>query len=83
MADLVDFVDPVDENFICGICEGILVKPMCCREGHSYCESCINRWLSEKPECPVDRSRLTLETLTYMRPLENVRLPVRKQALFA
>ena len=60
--DADEFVEPVNENFICGICEGVLVKPMCCREGHSYCEGCIDRWLTEKPECPVDRSGLTKET---------------------
>ena len=73
MADLADFVEPVNDNFICGICEGVLVKPMCCREGHSYCEGCITRWLAEKQECPVDRSRLTRKTLTNNRPLDSVR----------
>ena len=73
MADLADFVEPVNENFICGICEGVLVKPMCCREGHSYCEGCITRWLAQKQECPVDRLHLTREALTNNRPLDSVR----------
>ena len=72
--DFDEFVEPVNENFVCGICEGVVVKPMCCREGHSYCEGCINRWLTEKSECPVDRSRLTKENLYHNRPLENVNI---------
>lgn len=70
--ELNEFEEPVNPALMCGICEGVLVKPMCCREGHSYCEGCICRWLMEKPECPVDRSRLTKDSLTYNRPLETV-----------
>ncbi len=71
--DTEEFVDPVNENFLCGICEGVLIRPMCCKEGHSYCHGCITPWLAQKAECPMDRSRLTEATLTHNRSLENVR----------
>lgn len=73
--EVEDFIiQPISRNFICVICESVLVKPMCCHEGHSYCNACIRTWLSLKNVCPVDRGSLTQENLTYNRPLENVSL---------
>ena len=73
-----DFVRPLDidrdADFFCVICLDVLVKPMCCRQGHSYCDACIQLSLNTKSVCPVDRCRLTKKMLTYNRPLENVAL---------
>ncbi len=75
--EVEEFLLPLDSDqnadFFCVICLGVLVKPMCCREGHSYCDACIQLSLHIKSECPVDRCRLTKKMLTYNRPLENVR----------
>ena len=74
MTEVEDFTQRLNSNFICVICEGVLVKPMCCREGHSCCDTCIRTWLATKSECPVDRGLLTVATIFRNRPLENVRI---------
>lgn len=68
--DQDEFLEAVNDVMKCVICADVLVKPMCCGAGHAFCNGCIARWLAEKPECPVDRSRLTAEFLSYNRPLE-------------
>ncbi len=71
--DADEFVQtPVQPCFMCGICEGVLVKPRCCKEGHNYCEGCITQWLAQNPKCPIDRSSLTVQTLVNNRGLEEV-----------
>ena len=52
------------EEFICGICLAVFVKPMvteCC--GQTYCFECISDWLLSNPTCPNDRKRLTMDKL--------------------
>ena len=72
MAEVEDFLLPLDPDFMCAICEGVLVKPMCCREGHPYCDECIQTWLINKSECPMKCGPLIPEMLSYNRPLEKV-----------
>ena len=52
------------EEFICGICQDVLNKPVvtqCCRQ--SYCRQSITEWLTDQNTCPNDRSSLTPEGL--------------------
>jgi len=62
----------VDEEFLCGICQELMVQPRCCVEGHSYCEVCIQKWLQTCQICPVDREPLNKATLTKNRPVDNM-----------
>jgi hypothetical protein len=62
----------IDEEFICGICQELMLFPSCCVEGHSWCKSCIETWLVTSKTCPSDRSVLTLQTLGRNRIVENV-----------
>ena len=51
--------DEEGEDTACGIClESILGKSclMLPRCGHIFHEGCINKWRSQKPECPVCRT---------------------------
>ncbi len=72
--DADEFVLPVPSHFMCCVCQGVLVKPRCCKEGHNYCVLCITQWLAQNPQCPVDRLSLTVQTLGNNRALEEVRL---------
>ena len=40
------------------ICEGVLLQPMSCTNGHSYCRDCITARM-EKPECQIIESMLS------------------------
>jgi hypothetical protein len=71
--DTEEFNVAVPDEYICGICHNVMIKPVCCREGHSWCESCIGQWLQKNDTCPVGREQLNQETLTRLRPFEMVR----------
>jgi hypothetical protein len=60
------------EEFLCGICQELMLQPVCCVEGHSWCQSCIQEWLDLNETCPVDRQPLVSSTLARNRPLETV-----------
>ena len=56
---LVDISEQELEEFTCGICREIFIKPTvtkCCRQ--TYCLDCIQLWLSSHNTCPNDRSLL-------------------------
>jgi hypothetical protein len=48
------FIGGADEEFLCGICLDILHHPhSCCKEGHTYCLTCITDALKSKKQCPT------------------------------
>ena len=53
------FVQPVDENFNCAICNDVAREPMLCNHDHLFCADCICTWLQYKSTCPIDRRELT------------------------
>ena len=60
----VTITDEQREDFMCGICLGILNDPFaakCCKQ--LYCYDCINEWLTCSTTCPYDRSALRKEDL--------------------
>ena len=69
---VADVVGEVDEELLCGICTEVLHEPHCCREGHTFCKGCITTSLDKKKTCPIDREKLTAETLSRVRPVENM-----------
>lgn len=48
------FIEPIDEYFICTICTGVLHNPCDLKCGHMFCISCLTRSekISGKTECP-------------------------------
>eukprot|EP00467_Chlorarachnion_reptans_P004979 CAMPEP_0114525196 /NCGR_PEP_ID=MMETSP0109-20121206/22282_1 /TAXON_ID=29199 /ORGANISM="Chlorarachnion reptans, Strain CCCM449" /LENGTH=495 /DNA_ID=CAMNT_0001706735 /DNA_START=77 /DNA_END=1561 /DNA_ORIENTATION=- len=66
-----NFVNPVDENFVCSICSNVLLKPHSCKKGHVFCYQCISSWIAHKPTCPVDREPLDITGLTPVLVLDN------------
>ncbi|TYJ58444.1 hypothetical protein B9479_000650 [Cryptococcus floricola] len=59
-----DYVEHVDPNLVCAICQSALVDPVTtgsCK--HTFCRDCITRAISHNPQCPIDRSALSLSGL--------------------
>lgn len=58
--DCKRFVQPVNRDFICSICEDVFENPVERRScEHIFCHECITRWLSYNSICPIDRERVT------------------------
>lgn len=74
--EVADFTNEVEEAFICGICRGVMIKPVCCKDGHSWCHECITQWLDKNPICPEGGNKLLLADLTTLRPIEQVLLSI-------
>ena len=56
----IDLEEWEAEEYVCGICRDIVKSPVvlfCCYQ--TYCQDCINQWLTHNPSCPNDRRRLS------------------------
>ncbi|OXG29375.1 E3 ubiquitin-protein ligase NRDP1 [Cryptococcus neoformans Bt15] len=59
-----DYIEHVDPNLTCAICRSALVDPVSttsCK--HTFCRDCITHAISHNPQCPIDRSTLTMSSL--------------------
>ena len=58
------FVSQVDQSLLCGICAGVLRHPLVTHCGHTFCDECLERWLSGTSHvdktCPVCRRDVNL-----------------------
>lgn len=58
------FVSQVDRSLLCGICAGVFRKPLVTHCGHTFCEECLERWMSATSHvdktCPVCRRDVDL-----------------------
>ena len=62
---IVGKTDEELDEFTCGICHEIFIRPMvtrCCRQ--TYCKPCIEEWLLIRKTCPNDRRSLYVNELT-------------------
>ncbi|CAF1224771.1 unnamed protein product [Adineta ricciae] len=62
--DIQRFSNGIDEELICSICGGVLQDPLqapSCE--HTFCQVCIQEWLSRSETCPIDRTPLELDQL--------------------
>ncbi|XP_054161371.1 E3 ubiquitin-protein ligase NRDP1-like [Oppia nitens] len=60
----VNITDVQKDDFMCGVCLGILNNPFaakCCKQ--LYCYDCIREWLSCSTTCPYDRSLMHISDL--------------------
>lgn len=58
----------LDQEFLCAICQEIILGATTLQCSHSFCKECIRVWLKEKQMCPVCRKRMT------QKPIKNVTL---------
>jgi hypothetical protein len=52
------FQDEVDEELICSICMDVYDEPVQDEDDHTFCKSCIHKWLETSHHCPLDRKLL-------------------------
>lgn len=79
--DIQRFPNDIDEELICSICGGVLQDPIqisTCE--HTFCQICIEEWLSRSHICPIDRIPIEIDQLKSIpRILKNLlnRLDIR------
>ena len=61
IADLL--VGDEDEDLLCPICLQTFTNPVCCSDGHTFCDACIKAVLKTTRYCPMDRKEITLKDL--------------------
>jgi hypothetical protein len=60
----IPFINTAESAQTCSICQSALVDPVTttsCK--HTFCRDCITTALRHNPQCPIDRSALTLHSL--------------------
>eukprot|EP00961_Rhodomonas_salina_P148425 1997947-Rhodomonas_salina.1 len=67
-----EFLAPVDDNFLCTICQSVMISPRACSQGHQFCGDCISNWLERSQTCPQRCGKLTAGSLTKLRGAENL-----------
>ncbi|KAI9478632.1 MAG: hypothetical protein EXX96DRAFT_483040 [Benjaminiella poitrasii] len=55
----IHFVNKVNDNLICCICQNPFIDPVISRCGHTFCKYCISQALEASQVCPIDRTPLT------------------------
>lgn len=56
--DLEEFVNSVNEELICSVCQGVFKEPMITPCDHTFCDECIRIAVQTIKACPMDRIRL-------------------------
>ncbi|KAK3103149.1 hypothetical protein FSP39_016839 [Pinctada imbricata] len=46
------FVNPLSEKHLCGLCLGVLIDPVQTSCGHFYCKDCAASWIGKFGTCP-------------------------------
>ncbi|KAH8285812.1 hypothetical protein KR018_009255 [Drosophila ironensis] len=83
--DISCIVGHVDPELICPICADVLEEPVqSCGCEHAFCRKCIEKWLRQKPICPVDRSDLLPGQLVPVsRLMRNMLSRLKMKCVFA
>ncbi|KAI8997458.1 hypothetical protein BDB01DRAFT_771213 [Pilobolus umbonatus] len=66
MADIIDlrtlkYVDKINENLLCCICQTPFIDPIITNCGHTFCQLCIYQALETSNLCPIDRINLCVD----------------------
>ncbi|XP_050059135.1 E3 ubiquitin-protein ligase RNF8-like isoform X1 [Aphis gossypii] len=59
----------LENDFQCSICNEVMLRASTANCNHTFCESCLNKWLSKSKLCPVCRS--IVHNTTYCLALDN------------
>jgi len=57
------FIAPVDDDFICVICNDVMQEPQQTPCEHVFCKPCILEWIQRNTTCPVDRKKFHMNHL--------------------
>lgn len=69
---LTELKDTVKSEFVCSVCQDMVIKAHGLPCQHLFCEYCIKRWLKKTPHCPFCRVRATDKLLTHMACIDTV-----------
>ena len=59
-----DTTEALEEEFCCTICQDLFVQPQTFPCGHSFCQGCIEKWLTMAKKCPICRETLDSKGVT-------------------
>ncbi|KAG2150893.1 hypothetical protein DEU56DRAFT_778938 [Suillus clintonianus] len=66
----MDYVEQPNSNLICCICHAPFTNPTTARTClHTFCHDCIITAVQHSPQCPIDRSPLSLDDLSPANPI--------------
>ncbi|KAG1855711.1 hypothetical protein DFJ58DRAFT_659783 [Suillus subalutaceus] len=66
----MDYVEQPNSNLICCICHAPFTNPTTARTClHTFCHDCIAVAVQHSPQCPIDRSSLSLDDLLPANPI--------------
>ncbi|KAI9595618.1 hypothetical protein BDF19DRAFT_441041 [Syncephalis fuscata] len=63
------YIDPVNPNLTCCICQAPFRDPVTTPCGHTFCRSCLARALEVASICPIDRQSLTMANIRSADPV--------------
>lgn len=66
--NLKEFASALEEEITCVICQDLVLHATTLHCSHTFCRSCIQKWLQKSQICPVCRSKIT------QKPIKNVLL---------
>lgn len=69
--DVKIFALKPSENFSCPLCFNIINDGKQCPNGHSFCDQCIRRAVSKRPECPMCNIQLTEDRFSRSLFIQN------------
>lgn len=81
--DLDEFIDPVSEELVCSVCQGVFMEPTITPCDHTFCEECIRQAAHTIRACPMDRTRLRVCNLVpASRTIKNMINALRVRCQF-
>lgn len=66
------FVERIEDDLLCRLCNRVLCRAMSTPCGHVFCKSCVERWVAEHGLCPLRCAELTTQNLAWAGHLDTV-----------
>ncbi|XP_078424598.1 PDZ domain-containing RING finger protein 4 [Cetorhinus maximus] len=70
--ELDRFIEEVDPELKCNLCNKVLEDPLTTPCGHVFCASCVLPWVVQQGMCPVQCQRMSTKELNHVLALRNL-----------